>query len=63
MSALNDQILAAFSTNDKKVLAELNDYIEWERRTKISLKANCIHFVHEILKIKNIKIDSEKLGA
>lgn len=36
----------------KKVLAELNDYIEWERRTKISLKANCIHFVHEILKIK-----------
>jgi len=36
----------------KKVLAELNDYIEWERRTKISLKANCIHFVHEILEIK-----------
>ncbi len=36
----------------KKVLAELSDYIEWEGRTKIALKANCIHFVHEILEIK-----------
>lgn len=38
----------------KKVLAELNDYIKYERRTKIALKANCIHFVHEILEIKRI---------
>ena len=36
----------------KKVLAELNNYIEYERRTKIVLKVNCIHFVHEILEIK-----------
>ena len=36
----------------KKVLAELNDYIKYERRTKIVLKVNCIHFVHEILEIK-----------
>ncbi len=36
----------------KKVISELNDYIKYERRTKIALKANCIHFVHEILEIK-----------